>query len=185
MAIPAALMKIGTGVQIVGQLMGNMAQASAQLKNARYLEKQAQFAREAARRAVRISEQEYATKYGNQAGAYAASGVDVGSGSAALLLGQTYAAAIEEVAAIKKRGEMEFELAMGRAELNRKEGNMLRSPLLNLAQAGTTFLNNYTASEAFGQGFSTSLAPDGPPPSGTGARLTYFPNRNQYGGYAE
>lgn len=168
-------MAIGTGIQMIGQFAANKRQAKAQLENARFLEKQADFARSAMNRSIRIAEQEYANKYGQQAGAYAASGVDVGSGSASLLLAGTYASALEELNAIRKRGELDIELARSRANLNRDEAMMLQSPGFNLLQAGGTFLSNYTASEGFGQGFPASFAPETPPPSGAGNQLTYFP----------
>jgi hypothetical protein len=175
MAVPFALMALGTGLQVIGQFSANYRQAKAQLQNAKFLDKQADFARSAMNRSMRIAEQEYATKYGQQASAYAGSGVDVSSGSASLLLANTLASSIEELAAIKKRGELDIELARSRANLNREEGRMLQSPGFNLLQAGGTFLSNYTASEGFGRGFPASFAPESPPPSGAGNQLTYFP----------
>ncbi len=175
-------MAVGTGLQIISQISANYAQAKAQLENAKFLEKQADFARSAMFRSIRIAEQEYSTKFGQQASAFAGSGVDVGSGSAALLLAGTYAAGIEEIYNIKKRGDLDISLARSRAALNRTEAKNLTSLETNLFQAGGTAMNAFAASEGFGGGFPSFLSPGSPPPSGAGNDLKYFSN-NQNMGY--
>lgn len=149
----------GAGLQVISQLSANYANAKASIANAKFLDEQADFARSSMFRSMRIAEQEYAAKYGAQASAYAGSGVDTGSGSAALVLAGTLSSAIEELYAIKQRGEIDIKLARSRAGLERTQAANLTNPLTNLSQAGGTLLNAYSATEGFGKGLPDSFSP--------------------------
>lgn len=149
MAIPLALMAAGTVTQMLGTYAANIQQAIKEQQNAAFYREQAVFAKEAALRAERLAGFEYATKFGQQVGAYAASGVDM-SGSAALTVGGTIANALSEIDAIRKKGALDFKLAYMRGAQSDETANTLNSPGYNLMQGAGTLIGNYTRSEGFG-----------------------------------
>ena len=141
MPLPLILMAAGTALQISGQLGANAAQAAAEKKNAQFYEEQAQFARLSAQRAESLSEVDWTTRYGAQVSAYAGGGVDL-SGSAGLTVGGTLKMAVDDLFAIKKKGEMDMKLARLRGGQSAERANTLGSTEYNATQAGSTFLNN-------------------------------------------
>lgn len=147
---PLTLMAVGTGVQILGGWYSNMQQAQAERENQAYYLEQEKYAMESARRAERLAGFEYAYKIGNQVGAYAASGIDTGSGSAAITIGGSIANEISEVAAIRRKGEMDMRLARLRANQSGRTADTVGSAGYNLMQGLTTGLGNYAKSEGFG-----------------------------------
>jgi len=173
MAVPIALMAAGTALSIIGQLSSNAAQAEAEAQNAKFYEQQAAYARLSQLRAEQISEVDYGTKIGQQIGAYASGGVDI-SGSAALTVGGTLKQAIDDVWAIKQKGDMETKLARMRGAQSAERASMLSSAGYNIMQAATTGVTAYSKSEGLGQGFPSFLS-GGTPPSAKGAPPKFFP----------
>ena len=159
MALPLILMGVGTVMQIAGGINKNLEEAAQEFENAKWLEEQANFARQSMFREIRRTEQEYSNKAGQQIGAYAASGVDL-SGSAALTVGGTIASAYEELAAVRRKGEMDIKLASSRARLATRNAEGLSSPSTNIMQGAGTLINNYTNTNGFGQGIM-GAAPSG------------------------
>jgi len=172
MAIPIALMAAGTAISMFGQLSSNMEQAKAEAENAKFYEQQAAFARLGQLRAEALSEVDTATKIGAQVGAYASGNVDI-SGSAAYTVGGTLKQAIDDIWAIKQKGDMETKLARMRSTQSSERSALLSSVGYNAIQAGTTAINAYGASEGFGKGFPSFLN-GGTPPSAKGAPPKFF-----------
>ena len=174
MPIPLALMSVGTGVQIAGQWLSNWEMAQQERQNAQFYREQADLARLSAMRQEQLAEFDYTYKVGQQIGDYAGSGVDI-SGSAAVTVGGTIKNLIDEVWAIKKKGDMDVKLASMRGDAASKRAGTLASPLYNLLQAGTTLTKAYAGSEGFGRGFPSWMGPSIPTPSNTSGVFKYFP----------
>lgn len=147
MALPLALVAVGAGLQIYNQFTGNMAQAQAELQNARFYDMQSQFAREAMSREALISRRKYATTMGAQIGAFAKGGVSVSKGSSVGVIANTLAQQVDELDAIKKKGEMEFALASGRASQARGVAGTLGNTGFNLMQAAGTALTAFAVAK--------------------------------------
>jgi len=144
MAIPLALMAVGTGIKILGQYGANLQQSIAERENEAFFREQAQYAEEAAARAEGIAAYDYSHKIGEQLSAYAGSGVDM-SGSAELTVGSTISNALGEIQAIKKKGYMDAKLARLRGAAAGRQADMLSSPTYNLLQAGGTGLSAWAS----------------------------------------
>lgn len=138
MPVPFALIAAGTAMQIAGNLYANYSQAQAEIRNAKFFKEQADFAREAAFRQEDIAKANYSRMSGAQLSAYARGNVDI-SGSAASVLAETYSRKLEEVLAIKRKGDIEYRLAYMRGKEAEKKADTLTDPLYNLLQAGGTF----------------------------------------------
>lgn len=148
--VPLILMAAGTVMQMGGQYAANMEQARLEKQNAKFYEEQAEFARVAAMRQEAIAGFEYTHRIGEQIGNYAASGVDAGSGSAAITIGGTVANALNEIWSIKKKGDIETKLARLRGVQSADTAKMLSSGGYNLMQGAGTLLNNYANTQGFG-----------------------------------
>lgn len=177
MAFPAFLMAAGTALQMVGQFNEASSMAEAERSNAEWLYKQEQYAKEAMQRSIALANFEYTNKLGTQSSGYAKGGVAL-SGSAALTMGGTIKQALAEVYALKRKGEMDMELARIKAQQSSSRADMLSSPEYLLMATGSTFLNNYRTSEGFGGGFPSWMN-GGTPPSARGAAPQYFPSSNE------
>lgn len=178
MAIPLVLMGAGTAMQIAGQWMSNWEMAQQERRNAAFYDEQATFARLAAMRAEQLAEFDYTYKVGQQISDYAGSGVDI-SGSAATTVGGTIKNMLDEVWAIKKKGDMDVKLASMRGKFANERADMLASPGYNAMQTAGTLIKAYAGSEGFGQGFPSWLGPSTPTPSNTSGVFKYFPNNTQ------
>jgi hypothetical protein len=151
-----------------------MDQARQEKINAKFYAEQAEFARVSALRAEKLAEFSYTAKLSQQASGYAAGGVD-SSGSAAVTMGGTIANMLDEIFAIKKKGDLDVKLARMRGVAANQKADTLGSFGYNAMQAGGAVLGAYAKSEGFGKGFPSFLSPDSAPPSGGGGSLKYFP----------
>lgn len=142
MPIPFALMAAGTALQVFGQYKANMDQADAEMQNAQFYGKEADFALESQFRQSALTSREYEYRAGAQTSAYAKGGVDVGSGSAATTQAATLSQKMLELNAIEKKGNMEFTLARLRQHNAENMATTLRDPFTNILQGGTTVLTN-------------------------------------------
>ena len=149
MAIPLILMAAGTAIQVAGQMSQNAAQAATSKQNALFYEEQAQYARVSALRAASISEVDWTGKYGQTASAYAGGGVDL-SGSAGLQLAGVLKQSVDDLWAIKTKGDLDVKLARLRGNQADDTAAMLSSTSYNALQAGTAVLNNFAKSDGFG-----------------------------------
>lgn len=140
--IPLILMAAGTAIQVAGQMSANAAQAAAERQNAKFYAEQAEYARLSSQRAEQISEVDWTTKYGAQLSAYAGGGVD-SSGSAGLTIGGTLKMAVDDLFAIKKKGEMDVKIARLRGGQSAESARTLSSTSYNVMQAGTTVMSNF------------------------------------------
>lgn len=145
MAIPFALMAAGTALQVAGQLRSNLDQAKSELQNAAFYKEQADFAWDASLREADLSRERYTQAGGAQVSAYARGGVDI-SGSAASVAAGTYANMANELGAIRRKGELDFKLAMARSRNAEQNAGNLKDFGYNLLQAGGTVLSNYAKS---------------------------------------
>lgn len=141
MAIPLILMAAGTALQVIGQYQANMDQAQAELQNAQFYQRQADFAKQAEYRAASLANREYSYRKGAQISAYAKGGVDL-SGSASSVVAETAAQKIEELNAIKLKGNLEYSLAHQRSLQSSDKAAMLQDFTYNAMQAGGTILTN-------------------------------------------
>jgi len=153
-AIPFALMAAGTALQVYGQYQANMAQSQQEFANAEFYKAQADFARAAQFREASIASREYEFRKGAQISAYAKGGVDI-SGSAAATLADTLASKVEELAAIKRKGELDYSLAIARSRQSEAQGKQLSDFGYNFTQATGTLLGN--AAKATDNGTSPAL----------------------------
>ena len=137
------LVLVGTALSVYSNFQANQNQASAELQNARFYELQAQFAKEAMSRESQLAKKKYTAAIGAQKGAYAKAGVSLSEGSSLSTIADSIASQVEELSAIRKKGEMDIQLAKGRAAQARGMASTLSSPLYNLTQAASTALTGY------------------------------------------
>lgn len=161
MPIPALLVA-GLATQVVGTFVSNMQQSQAEIENAQFYYKQAQFAQLAADRERRLAGRHYAALAGKQAGAYASGNVSVGAGSSLAVLAMTEASRLEELSAIESKRDLEVSLARGRGRQSESTGRLLADPGYNLLQAGGTVLTGLAASGNIPGGSSVSYGGQGP-----------------------
>lgn len=157
------LMVAGTVIQTLGNLAGNSEQAAAERRTAQFFYKQAQFARHAMARELHIAERNYAYRLGSQISAIAKGGADVGSGSAVNTLAATVAAKLDELVAIRRKGELDIELARLRGEGSEKTSNTLSSLSYNILQGATTIVGNMAKGVDSGGGSQSVLSSGGSP----------------------
>lgn len=165
MAIPLALMAAGTALQMYGQYQANLSQARAEIINAKYYQDQADFARAAQYRQADIASRAYSARIGMQASAFAKGGVDI-SGSAAGMIAETAAQKVDELQAIKLKGDMEYRLAILRSRGAQTRADELTDPVNNLMQAGTILTGNFA--KAYDNGYSPLLGNKTSTPSSGG-----------------
>jgi hypothetical protein len=140
--IPALLM-VGAGIKMYNEYTGNLSQAKSEIENAQFYEAQAEYAREAMSRESQLAKKKYASIYGAQLGALAKGGVSVSEGSSIGTMANTIAQKAEELIAIRKKGELDYSLAKGRASQARKQASTLKDPFYNVLQASGTALTAY------------------------------------------
>lgn len=143
--VPMALMGAGVALQLVGQWSANMSRAQAETQNAKYYEEEAQYARFSQYRQAQITAQNYAYKISLQGSAAAKGGVDVGSGSILNTLAETAANQVLELNAVKRKGDLDYELANARSEQANDQAGTYGSLSYNLFQAGGTALTSYAS----------------------------------------
>jgi hypothetical protein len=143
-------MLIGTGLSIMGNLMGNFGQAKGERANAGFYARQAQYALEAGARETDLANIRGGERIGRVTSGYAGANVDIGSGSAAAQIGLTAARRIEELKAIKKKTELDFTLATGRANSSTANADMLESFGYNALQATGSALTGASKFQAAG-----------------------------------
>jgi len=141
-----SLMAAGTIFQIAGSISANQAQARAEKQTAKFFDEQALFARDAMFRELQIAERQYAFRFGQQVSAIAGGGADVSSGSATNILAGTLASQVEELLAIRKKGELDVKLARLRAKGAAQTAETLGSASYNLLQASSRVMTNVAMS---------------------------------------
>ena len=174
----AVVIGASAAMSIYGQYKANQAQADAEEQNAAFLREQAKFFQRAGDREERIHEQQSKHLFGEQVGAYARGGVDIGSGSALAVLAGSKANAMEEAGAIRSETELRTRLALLRAQQADETAAQLRDPMNNFLQgagtalgasgniaalssrsSSTTKTTNTTTSKTASQSSSSSMGP--------------------------
>ena len=143
------LMIAGTAVQILGQIGQNYEQSLQERINAKFYNDQADYAAMSAVRAQSIANFDHTQKISHQASAYAGAGVEI-SGSAALTIGGQVSQAMDEIWALRKKGELDVKLARMRGSMAEDRARTLGSFDYNLMQAATIGLSNAANSKGFG-----------------------------------
>ena len=157
MAAPILLIA-GTVLQMAGQYGANLAQARAEIENAKFYEKQKDLAITAYQSNIAKEQLQYQYQKGRAVSAIAGGGADVGSGSSILQIANLSARNLTAISQIKEQSMLDIELAGHRARRSRELAGTLESPGYNLMQAGTTALTNYAGYLANQRG--ESVAPD-------------------------
>lgn len=134
------LLAIGAGMKLYSDYTGNLAQASSEIQNSQFYDIQGRYALEAMSREATLSRRKYAAGLGSQVTSYAKSGVSLSQGSSLGVLANTVAQQVEELQAIKRKGDIESSLAFGRASQARDVAGRLKDPFYNLLQASGTVL---------------------------------------------
>lgn len=156
-AVGAGAAVAGLGLGIVGNIMGNNAQAKAEEANAAYYNEQKEYARQAMLRNLDIFKDQASETIGTQTTAASAGGVTL-SGSPLLVLASSRARQIKEEAAIRYGGEANIREAYLRAGASMDNANRLGSFAMNglpaigsaLGTIGT--LSNYYGGSSGGGG---------------------------------
>lgn len=150
MAVP--LLLAGAVLQMAGQYGANLAQAEAELQNARFYAKQKDLATTAYVANLTKEAVQYNYQRGRVVSAIAGGGADVGSGSSAIKVAALAARNIAAVAQIKEQSMLDIELASRRAMRSEETAATLKSPGYNALQAGATALTAYAQHRAMQQG---------------------------------
>jgi len=141
MAVP--LLVAGAVLQIAGQYGANLAQAEAELQNAKFYARQKDLAITAYGANLQKEAVQYNYQRGRTISAFAGGGADVGSGSASLHIANLAARNLASVAQIKEAAMVDIELAGHRARRSEEMAGTLSSFGYNALQAGATALTSY------------------------------------------
>lgn len=147
--VPLVLMAAGTALQIYGNYQANMAQADAEVQNARYYGIQADLVKTATFREAEITASRYEARKGAQISAIFKGGADL-SGSTAAIVANTIAQKAGELSAIKQKGEADFILARLRQKNSLAQADQLSDPMNNLLQSATIGLSSASKIGSFG-----------------------------------
>lgn len=156
MAIPLVLMAAGTALQIFGNLQANYNQALAEEKNAQFYKEQADFVLDSTFRESEIAKGAYEARKGQQISAIYRGGADL-SGSAAAIVANTIAEKADELAAIKRKGELDYKLAILRSRNAASSAKELRDPVNNILQSATILTKNLSSNAEAGNMIFSSL----------------------------
>lgn len=84
------------------------------------------------------------------------------------------ASAMQELKAVRRKGEMEVKLARARARLEEQNANAAGNPLTLLMGAGASLIGSYANTKGFGEGFDSSPTTSTPSFSGGGYQSQYL-----------
>lgn len=143
---PVTMMAIGTTLNIAGSIGANIQQSIAEKANAEFYREQRDYNAAALQRDLDLTNRDYGYKVGQALGVTAASGIDVGSGSALTNVATILADQVTELAFTKRKGDLEMKLIGSKILSAEQKANMLSSVGYNAIQAGTTYLTHATAS---------------------------------------
>lgn len=132
----------GAALQILGQYSANQAQSQAEEANANYYDAQAEYAAASTRRELKLAKTSFTQQISKQEGIIAANGIDLTRGSAASIVANSQASALDQLNAIEYKGYMERSLASARANRSRDLSQTLGSLEYNLPQIGGTILTS-------------------------------------------
>lgn len=166
---PVTLMAVGTAVQMFGQFGANFAQAQQERINQKYYQDQANFVIQSHQRASQLAEYDYTQRVGAQLSAYGSSGVDI-SGSAAITIGGTYSQLMDELWALEKKKDLEWQLASMRGNVAGDKASLLTSNGYNVVQAGTIGLKGYTDYSKYQATLEAATPAPKPAPTGSGGK---------------
>lgn len=158
---PLTLMLAGTGMKMIAQYGANIQQSIAEKANAAFYREQLLYNVQAVENDIRAAQRETGYKLGMATTTYGASGIDVGTGSALGNLATIVADGMNEVAFIRRKGDMEIKLSQMRASSAQAKADTLASPTYNLTQAATTGFGNLLAAQKDSTGATSSKSGGG------------------------
>lgn len=138
--IAGGLMAAGQALQIYGNIQANKKQAELERENARYLEEQAGFTREAMRRSLNIFDEESEQLLGSQVSAYSRGGVAL-SGSALAVFADTLGKQITEREGIRLDFEAKEKEALLKAGASYRQAQYLSNWKTNFLPAAGASAN--------------------------------------------
>jgi hypothetical protein len=138
----AALIGVGAGLQIFGNIKSNFDQAKAEKRNAQAYEEQAAYAREVNKRKMELLERQQRDFVGKQKALFAGSGVSFSGSVLDVFDDTTQQQELERVAA-QMEGEQNVMLYTSRAQASRDAAKSLRDPFNILLPAAGTALTTY------------------------------------------
>lgn len=121
-----AAMLISGGVQIIGKIRANQAEAEAHERNAEFFREQQKISQLATRRELDIFQRESEAFFGDQVSAYTKAGVDL-SGSILRSLTETKRSVRQEEGAILEQGKLRTKLAGMKADESLRNADRARS----------------------------------------------------------
>ena len=135
---PLTLMLVGTGMKMLGDYGANIQQKISEAANAKFFQDQLNYNIASMENDLRTVNREYGYKVGQAITTGAASGLDVGSGSALTNTATLLAEQLNELEFVRKKGEMEIKISRLRMNQSQAKADMLGSTSYNLTQAATT-----------------------------------------------
>jgi len=142
------LLIAGAALSAAGTIWANKARADQEAANAWFYKKQAEFARQSMFYDLEQEAQRATQTMSQQKSALAKGGASLSEGSAAGILAMTAARSLETLAAIKKKGELEAELAFSRSDASQKASDTYGSFGYNLLTGASAAMP--ATAQAFG-----------------------------------
>lgn len=137
--IMGGMMAAGSALNIYGNIQANKKQAIAERENAKYLEEQAAFTREAERQALNIFQDESEQFLGSQISGYSRGGVALG-GSALAVFADTISKQLAEKESIKLDYQSKEREALLKAGASYRQAEYLSNWKTNFLQSSSTGL---------------------------------------------
>lgn len=142
MAVPLAIMAVGAGLSIYGNIKANKDQAGAIRQNLLWMQHQQAFMDRAFEREERLFKNQAEATVGTQATIAGASGLEM-SGSVLDVMQSTYAAAEDEIAAMRDNASMQRMQMQFNMKQKKTEADRLSSFSYNALQSATIGANAY------------------------------------------
>lgn len=139
----AAVVAVGTGLQLYSQYKGNLDRAGAERKNAQFYGEQAGYIEEVGARKLKLLATDQKKFIGRQRSMFAAAGIDF-SGSALDVAISTQVSQAEELRAMARQTEVEARLARMKAEASNSAADAYADPTNNLLTGLGTGLSNFS-----------------------------------------
>lgn len=177
------LVLIGAAMSFYGQYQSALNQSAAEAANAKFYDAQAQYALQGEFRQSAITDQEYAARKGSQISAYGAGGADV-SGSAANTVAATMADHIQELTAIQRKGQLDYQFAIGRADQAGNDSAALQSPVNPLMKTAGTVLTSAASSRMTGNPSRATTTGNYAGDAGDNNNIGWIQGGYQSGGYS-
>lgn len=141
MSAGAAMMVLGGGMQAMGQMQANRAEADAEFANAAFYREQADLSIRAAQKEKQLFDLESDQFLGTQINAFAKAGVDI-SDSVLMRIAGSKQRMSNESESIIETGKRNARMLLMKSQQSKKTANMMVSPEYNLLTAGGPLLSS-------------------------------------------